>query len=88
MLLLGDSRVPSTALFLFGNTSFKVVQYNGRGALLADQYTVAILAQGFGSKQPLALCAALALRRVGSHHGPTLGSQPCTGTGAEASRRL
>ena len=36
--LLVDRRVPNTAPFSFGNTSFKVVQYNGRGVLLADQY--------------------------------------------------
>ena len=34
--LLAGRRLPSTAPFLFGNTDFKVVQYNGRGILLAD----------------------------------------------------
>ena len=36
VLLLAGRRLPSTAPFLFGNTDFKVVQYNGRGILLAD----------------------------------------------------
>ena len=36
--LLVDRRVPNIAPFSFGNTSFKVVQYNGRGVLLADHH--------------------------------------------------
>ena len=64
--LLEGSRRPNTAPFSFGNDSFKVVQYNGRGILLSDPCARQLAVKNI---QALAKTAhVLCLEEVHEHH--------------------